>query len=395
MHDMCKIWVVLALVMSGTVHAEAADTRVCIEDFSEQADYFPEKAVVEAASNFSVEYHGYYKLVTVPRPYSGGRAETYLLVQCGAPVPDLDISIAATITIPIQSVFVGSTTQNPSLEALGRLAAITGVAHKDYISLPSVVERVASMDVVEFEPNGVLDAEKVVASWPDAFMSAGSSSAELATIRNIGIPVIHHADYQENTPLGRAEWVKFTSTFFNDEEKANGIYQEIARDYLEASSLVSSLPEEARPKVLSGAAYEGIFFAAGGESFVANAIRDAGGRYIFSDNTSTGSFQIHDLERLIVSALEADFWIHASNSYSRLSDIEADDPRLAQLPAALSGQVWMPDALKGENGGIQFYELGTLRPDLVLRDLISIFHPELESGHQRVFYRSILSDDAE
>src|SRR5690606_2042853 len=110
-------------------------------------------------------------------------------------------------------------------------------------------------------------------------------------------------------------------------------------------------------KVLSGAAYEGIFFAAGGESFVANAIRDAGGRYIFSDNTSTGSFQIHDLERLIVSALEADFWIHASNSYSRLSDIEADDPRLAQLPAALSGQVWMPDALKGENGGIQFYEL--------------------------------------
>src|SRR5690606_25018364 len=185
------------------------------------------------------------------------------------------------------------------------------------------------------------------------------------------------ADWQETTPLGRAEWIKFISLFFNDEAAANSTYAEIEGEYRAAVNLIAGLPEEDRPLVLSGSAFEGTFFAAGGQSFVAESIRDAGGRYVFNDDPNTGSFQIHDFERLIVSARDAQFWIHASNDYQTLADIAADDPRLASLPAAQAGQVWMPDALKGPNGGMQIYEMGTLRPDIVIKDLISVFHPDL------------------
>ena len=118
-------------------------------------------------------------------------------------------------------------------------------------------------------------------------------------------------------------------------------------------------------------------------------IEDAGGRYVFAGDTSTGSFQIRDLERLIVAARDAKVWIQASIHYFALADIAAEDPRLAALPAAQSGQVWIPDALKGPNGGVQFYELGSMRPDMVLMDLISILHPDKTPGYQRVFNRSI------
>lgn len=381
-------------LMLGTVPALAQfDENGCVVDYQEGVDYFADKAEIAHARNFSVSYHNSYKLLTVEKPVPGGAPETYLLVQCGTPVPTLSQKIDDTIELPVSTLFAGSTTQNPSLLALGRVETITGIARKDFVALPEVMEHVNRPEVVEFEPNNMIDAERIVAAAPDVVMAAGSGSAELVQVRNLGIPVVNHADWQETTPLGRAEWIKFISLFFNDEAAANSTYADIEGEYRAAVDLIAGLPEEDRPLVLSGSAFEGTFFAAGGQSFVAESIRDAGGRYVFNDDPNTGSFQIHDFERLIVSALDAQFWIHASNDYQTLADIAADDPRLASLPAAQAGQVWMPDALKGPNGGMQIYEMGTLRPDIVIKDLISVFHPDLAGDHERVFYRSISLND--
>lgn len=381
-------------LLALSLPAAALDANGCVTTFEPGADYFSAKSNVDYADNFSVEYFDHYKVVTVGRPYLGGQNETYVLVQCGTPEPELgpDLASAPRITVPVRSLFSGSTSQNPALVAIGGVDAITGVARRDFIATPEVIEHMQQATVVEYETSGVVNVEAVIAVRPDVFMAGGGGEAEVQRLAAAGIPVVNFAEWQETSPLGRAEWVKFMGLFFNAEDKANAVFAEVVKQYDAALALVADVPEDRRPPVLSGQGFDGVFFAAGGQSFIARLIHDAGGRYIFADDTSTGSFQIRDPERLIVAARDAKIWIQASINYHTLADIEADDPRLAALPVAQSGQVWIPDALKGPNGGVQFYELGSMRPDMVLMDLISILHPDKTPGYHRVFNRSIALD---
>ena len=386
--------VLAALLFLAFAAPTAAQTAACPTNYEAGRDYFETKSTLEAAENFSVAYFDTYKIVTVAQPFPGGASETYVLVECGTPEPDLgpEFANAPRITIPVQSIFVGSTSQNPALVAVGGIAAVTGVAQRDFVATPEMLDHLKSHRVIDYAPSGITNIEAVLAARPDVVMAGGGGEVELQRVADAGVPVVNFADWQETSPLGRAEWVKFMGLFFNAEAKANAAYDEVAGKYAAAKALVADLPEDERPFVLSGQAFSGVFFAAGGKSFMAKLIEDAGGRYVFADEPSTGSFQIRDLEVLVTRARAAKVWIQASMHYQTLADIAAEDARLAALPAAQAGQVWMPDALKGPTGGVQFYELGTMRPDLVLMDLISILHPDRAAGYERVFNRSITLD---
>jgi iron complex transport system substrate-binding protein len=384
----------LLLACPSLAASPELDAAGCATRFDPAGDYFPIRSSVEAADNFAVEYFGNYKLVTVERPSAGGARETYVLVQCGTPAPELgpEFADAPRITVPVQSLFSGSTSQSPGLVAVGGVSVVTGVAHKDFIATPELIAHMETSPIVEYERSGIINVEAVIAAAPDVFVSSGGGEAEIRRIAAAGIPVVSFADWLETSPLGRAEWVKVTGLFFNAEARANATFADIAEKYASARALVADIDNGDRPYVLSGSAFGGVFFAAGGKSFIAKLIADAGGRYVFADNDSTGSFQIRDLEWLLVNARRASVWIQASVQYKTLADIVSDDPRLASLPAARSGQVFMPDALKGPNGGVQMFELGSMRPDMVLMDLISILHPEKTPGYTRVFNRSITLD---
>jgi iron complex transport system substrate-binding protein len=384
----------IPLLVAFPAAAQQLDANGCATSFDPTADYFAARSTVDYAENFTVQYFGHYKLVTVAQPAPGAPSETYVLVQCGTPAPDLGpgLANAPRITVPVRSLFAGSTSQSPSLVVVDAVSAVTGVSRKDFIATPELSAHVAAPDIVEYERSGIINIEAVIAAAPDLVISAGGGEAELRRIASAGVAVASFADWLETSPLGRAEWLKFTGLFFNEEEKANAAFAEIAEKYQAAQALVADISEENRPFVLSGAAFGGTFFAAGGKSFIARLIEDAGGRYVFADNDSTGSFQVPDLEWLLVHARKAKAWIQAAVEYRTLADIEADDPRLAALPAAQSGEVFMPDALKGPNGGVQLFELGSMRPDMVLMDLISILHPDKTPGYVPVFNRQLTRD---
>ncbi|KRA97572.1 hypothetical protein ASD83_10640 [Devosia sp. Root685] len=390
-----RLFLAAVALLGLTLPASAAfDANGCVTAFEPGTDYFQTRSSVDHADNFSVAYFDHYKVVTVERPSPGAPSEAYVLVQCGTPEPELgpELAHAPRITVPVHSLFSGSTSQSPALVDVGGVDAVTGVARRDFIATPALIEHMQQTSVVEYETSGVVNVEAVVAAAPDVFMAGGGGEADVGRIAAAGIPVVNFAEWQETSPLGRAEWVKFMGLFFNAESKANAAFADVVAQYDAALALVADVPQSDRPLVLSGQSFNGVFFAAGGKSFIARLIHDAGGRYVFANDTSTGSFQIRDSEQLIVAARDAKFWIQASIHYQTLADIEADDPRLAALPAAQSGQVWIPDALKGPNGGVQFYELGSMRPDMVLMDLISIVHPDRAPFYQRVFNRSITLD---
>ncbi|MCC6734694.1 MAG: ABC transporter substrate-binding protein [Bauldia sp.] len=381
------------LAAPAGAQALAADNLVdgCVTVFDPAVDYFPDKTTVEYAANFSVAYFNSYKVVTVAEPFQGGAPETYVLLQCGAPAPELtgDLAGATVVPVPVETIFSASATHNPMLEALGVLDRLTGVSSLAYTATQAVIDAGAAGTIVEFAPTFTTNLEIILDAAPDILMTAGADDPAYRTLREAGIPVVANAEWLEADILGRAEWIKYIALFFNAEAEAETVFGEIDAAYAAAAAIGASVPAADRPLVFSGSAFQGTFYASGGASYVAQAIAAAGATYVFADNRDAGSIAFADLEQLLDRASDAPFWINAATTYVTLADIAADEPRLAALPASRSGQVWVYDRLATPSGALGYWELGVLRPDLILLDMLKMFHPALVPDHEFVFYRPI------
>lgn len=381
----------LALGACGAPDSEpeaggSTDADGCITDFQEGTDYFADKLTLDHAENFTLSYHDYYQVLTVEQPTAGGEQETYVLVKCGAPTPELtgDLAEAVTVETPVDSIFSASTTHIPSLEALDLLDSLTGVAAKAYISSEAARDRVADDSVVEFAPAGEADTEAIVAAAPDVLVTGGVEDPNYASVRKAGISVLADAEFLEADPLGRAEWIKYFGALTGTEAQATQVFDDVAGQYAETKALAAEADET---EVMLGDAFQGQWSIPGGASFAARVVADAKGTYAWADDTSTGSIP-SDLETVFDKSGSAEIWLTTANWTSR-DDALAEESRLAELAAFKSGTVWAPSKQVNEAGGNNYYELGVLRPDLILADQVAILHPDLMPDHEFTFYNEL------
>ena len=363
--------------------AAGLDANGCITAFDPAADYYPVKSQINYATNFTVEYDKSYQVLTVIQPTQGGSPESYVLVKCGAPTPELtgDLAGATVVTTPVTSLYSGSTTHLPNLVALDQLDVLTGVASKSLISEKEVLDRVAEPGVVEYAAAGSVDAEAVVAGKPDVLITAGTDDPAYAVIAAAGVPVLANAEWLENDPLGRAEWIKYFAALTGTEAQAAEQFGRIEESYTALADKVASADPVS---VVPGQPYQGTWYVPGGQSFNSRLIADAGGTTAWADDPSTGSVST-DLESVLAKAGTAPAWL-ASTTWTTKAGALAEEPRFAEFAAFQSGNVWNAAKDVTAEGGNNYYELGVARPDLVLGDLVAILHPDLMPGHDFAFY---------
>jgi iron complex transport system substrate-binding protein len=138
---------------------------------------------------------------------------------------------------------------------------------------------------------------------------------------------------------------------------------------------------------MTGLVNRGAFEIAGGHSYVATLIADAGGRYVWADNPSTG-FATVSLESQIAKAANADIWINGGD-WKSLQGMLAEERRYKEFRPYREGRVWFYNRLVNADGGNDYWSRGTTRPDLILADLIKIFHPDLAVDHDFVWYKQV------
>jgi iron complex transport system substrate-binding protein len=385
---------IAAAVVAGEVtrsaRAAAANvTKGCVQTVDATADYFPDKVHIEDAVNFSVEYHASYKVVTVREANPGRLPERYVLVQCGTPAPRIEGGLAGAqvVTVPVTSVFASSTTHLSLLVDLGRLDVLTGVSRLRDLTGGDLEARAATGHVREFAPTSVIDAELVVSSRPSLLLSGGGSSPALPVIRAAGIPVVSNTEWLEPTALARAEWLKYLALFLNEEQRAQMVYGTIKTRYRALSARASAQPESTRPLVMTGRSTRGLFTIAGGRSYVAALIKDAGGRYVWADDSSVGAPGV-DLEAQIVRAANADVWINGGG-WSSLAAMIDDEPRYTAFKAYRQKQVWVYERRVTQTGSNDYWSRSVSHPDLVLADLVKIFHPALVPDHSFEWYMRV------
>ena len=388
------MWVsVLVVCTLGTAAADRRDANVtsgCIDRFDPAADYFPDKLAIHDAANFTVEYRKSFKVLTVKETYAGGPPETYILLQCGAPAPAVgsELSGAQVVTVPIASLFAFSPTHLSLLVDLQRLDVLTGVAQRDIIIDPDVEARIRTGKVTEFAKVGLtIDVERVVAAKPSLLMAGGASNATLGVIKSAGVPVVANTEWLEPTALGRAEWLKYMALFLNEERKGQSLYDAMKSRYRSLSARAVARPATEQPLVMTGRSTRGMFVIAGGRSYVAALIKDAGGRYAWADNPSVGSATI-DLEAQIQRAADADVWINGGG-WKNMAAMLEDEPRYTAFKAYRNGRVWVYERRQQPNGANDYWSRSVTHPDIVLADLVKIFHPSLAADRAFEWYMPV------
>ena len=361
----------------------------CVDGFDPTFDYFPQKLTVEYASGFDVEYHGNYKVITVTNPWQGAQESfRYVLVQCGTPAPqDVDGTV---IEVPVGNIIAMSTTYLPTLEDLGLIDRLIGLDSYMWTTNPAVRERIADGDIAEIGGGAAVNVELTLDLDPALVMTYGTGFADFDThpvLLEAGIPVALNGDFIEQNPLGRAEWMKFIALFFNREADAAAQFDVIAAEYQAVAELTATLAE--RPSVLLGSVYNGTWYVAGGESYMAKMLFDAGAAYLWSGEGDVGALPL-DFEAVYAIAAEVDIWLNPDNSFwFSVEDVLESDPRYGDFAPLKRGQLFNNNAKVNENGGNAYYEEGAAHPERVLKDLVKILHPHLLPEHELSFYRQV------
>ncbi len=293
----------------------------------------------------------------------------------------------AVIEVPVERVVVTSTTHIPALEALGVADRLVGFPGTDYISSDYTRGRVDSGAVANLGKNEMMNSEMTLSLRPDLVVGFGIASRNKAyeTLIRAGIPVVYNGDWTEQTPLGKAEWIKFFAPFFQKEDLAEALFDSIAQAYSGARELAKKA--RSVPTVMSGALYKDVWYAPGGDSWAASFIRDANGSYLWDDTRDTGSLSL-GLESVLSRADEADIWISPSQ-FTSYSELENANRHYTEFRPYRNRKIYTYALSKGKTGGLTFFELGPNRPDLILKDLIHILHPDVLPGHEPYFFKPL------
>lgn len=341
------------------------------------------KNSIEYASGLSIVKHDDYSVVTVSNPWPNADKDfKYILREKEAKVPD-SLQSYTTIQVPLESVVVTSTTNIPFLEMLEVENKLVGFPHTDYISSEKTRVLIDKGSVKNVGQNEKLNIEQLIELAPNLIVTFGvdNNNPMLDNLKKSGLNVLIQGDWMEQSPLGKAEWIKLYGALFGKEDKAKELFDKIVESYNQAKKLVADKP--ATSKVLYGSMYEDVWYVAKGNSWVAQFMKDAQANYLWADLKGSGSEGL-SFEKVLDKAKTANVWI-ASGSFKSLDELQKANPHYAEFDAFKNKMIYNFEGKLGATGGTVYYELAPSRPDLVLKDYIKIFHPDLLSSYEFTF----------
>jgi iron complex transport system substrate-binding protein len=337
------------------------------------------------ASWFKVSNENGYNIVV--NYLNAAKSDSVIYVLYRETKPDLQLN-AYYVKTPVKkvaclgSVFVGF------LNRIGQIGAVTAVDNIDFISNAQVLYLNAEGSVKELAKNGQLNIEETLVNAPEVIFTnpGGDRKKDLdKRLVDAGIIPIVCGDYFENSPLARAEWVKFFGLFFNEKPKADSLFAETENRYAALKKMTDTC--KYRPTVFTEVKTNDTWFVAGSKSSTAQFLNDAGANYLWRDN---GKVEVTamNMEQVIAKALGADYWInlHLCNSKEDLLKL---DGRYAEFNAFKKGNLYNNNALLNVKGGNDFWEDGLCNPDEILSDLVEVFHPGLQPGKKLKYYKQL------
>jgi iron complex transport system substrate-binding protein len=359
----------------------------CKKESQQEAEIQSPANEIHYAKGLEIYKHNGFTIVKITSPWPNAKEQfTYILQKKNGIIPD-SLKQFMAISVPIQSIVVTSTTHIPALELLGVENTLVGFPNTDYISSVKTRKLIATGKVREVGTNETLNTEVLIDMNPDVIVSFGlnNSNPTLDNLKKSGLKVMLNGDWTEQSPLGKAEWIKFFGALYGLDSKANTLFSAIEKEYKNTLALAQKATR--KPTVLSGAMFQEQWYVPQGESWASLFLKDAKANYLWADSKGTGSLSL-PFETILEKAQEAEYWI-SPGDFSSLQQMSESNPHYKQFDAFQNKKVYSYAINKGAKGGIVYFEWSPTRPDWVLKDLIKIFHPELLPNHKLFFFQKL------
>ncbi|NQX85400.1 MAG: ABC transporter substrate-binding protein [Flavobacteriaceae bacterium] len=316
--------------------------------------------------------------------------DTHTVIEIKNPWPNTDKTYTHEFSnddLPLHKIVVTSTTHISALELLGAEQTLIGFPGTDYISSESIRQYIDKGKVRELGKNEGINTEVLLELQPDIVVGFGvdGTNKTFNTIKKAGIPVIYNGDWVETTVLAKAEWIKFFGVLFDKQKEADSIFNRIEADYLDAKTLAKSISKQ--PTVLCGAMHKDVWYLPSGTSAEAQFLKDANVNYLWQDTAAKGSLSL-SFETVFEKGRHADLWFSPSY-YTSLEALRNSNHHYTKFEAFENKSIFSFSNTIGATGGVLYYEQGSARPDLVLKDIIKICHPNLLENYQPYFFKRL------
>ena len=295
---------------------------------------------------------------------------------------DVDVPSGYTkVQVPIKSTICMTSLQLSNFTILDAHDVVKGLTGTKNLYNKDILARVKDDRIVKIGMEGNFDTEMVMAANPDVIFISPFKRGGYDAILETGITLIPHLGYKELDPLGQAEWIKFVGMFIGREKEANEVFAGIEQRYNTLKQAAAAATS--RPTVFSGVMHYGNWHAVGGKNYLAQIFSDAGADYVINDEETSGVNL--EFEKMYALAAKADYW-RILNSYPgdfSYEALKASEPRNELFKAYQDKKVIYCNMKQ-----IPYYEISPVKPDVLLKDFVAIFHPELvESDYQPTFYQ--------
>ena len=341
-----------------------------------------ERVGLDEAKLISIENNKGYTKVEITNPWDTTTLlHTYILVPRDSELPK-DLPEGTLVRTPIQNVLVYSSVHSSVMGELGASSAVKGVCDAQYFNDEMISKGLADGTITDCGNSMQPTIEKVIQMNPDAILLSPYQKADYGKIKDLKIPIIECADYMEFTPLGRAEWIKFYGELLGKRELADKIYNKVVADYNNVKEMVSS-KKLSKPIVLTENVISGIWNVPGGQSYMAQFIKDAGGKYPWADDKNTGSLTL-DFNQVLVKAQNADIWLLKSPAIRTLADLKASYSLNEKIKAYQTGNVYVCDTNTSH-----FFDRFPFHPEVLLMEYFKIFHPDQDIDYELHFFKKI------
>ncbi len=334
------------------------------------------------AKGFKIDYYKNYKKITVFNPWNNNKIfwEYFIYYNDTSKLPKNKNS-RFYMHIPKKSIVL-SATQIAMFYKLSLNNNITAIADSLYIYNKDVINLTRQKKIQLVGNVDILNQEKVVELNPDIIFTSGWNkiNPSLLKLMKLNYNIAFVIDWQEKSLLARAEWIKFIAAIYNKENIADSLFSITESKYKLLLSKVKNI--NTKPSVMQGSYTADNWYAAGGNSYIAKVFNDAKADYILKNDTNSGSIPIK-FEFFFNKAKNADFWFTTENNLVNFNQ------KIKYFKSVKNNNVYIFTKKINNNGGNDYWETGFTNPDLILKDIIKILHPNIFPDYKLTFFTKI------
>ncbi len=263
---------------------------------------------------------------------------------------------------------------------------LIGISSPEYIYSERIQSLLKQGKIQNVGSDQKYDIEKIISLKPDVIFTNHIASFDntYQLLENNGIRVVFLDEYMEQKPLQKTAYLKLFGKLLGKDREAERMYENVEKNYADLKQL--ALKAKEKPMVLANEMYGDVWYLPGGKTSTANFISDANADYILKNNTEEKAVTM-SFEEVFAKSGTVQYWINAGNHTSR-KEMLSMNPFYRKLNVFNKGKIYV---ITGKERGQanDFFESGVVRSDLVLKDYIKIFHPELLPGYQLTYMKEL------